>query len=100
MTTNPNLSRIRRGATGIFVAATVAVGGLAVELAVQGGTIGHAAKPAETAQRVSVEGHPAVPASVPTSAAPQPDSSRPGEWTPTPPVQNSDSEPHEHTAGS
>ncbi|WP_036509809.1 hypothetical protein [Nocardia aobensis] len=100
MTTNPNLSRIRRGATGIFVAATIAVGGLAVELAVQDGTIGHAAKPAGTVQRVSVEVHTADPVSAPTSPAPQPESSRPGEWTPTPPVRNSDSEPHEHTAGS
>ncbi|NKY44715.1 hypothetical protein [Nocardia cerradoensis] len=100
MTTNPNLSRIRRGATGIFVAATVAVGGLTVELAVQGGTIGHAAKPAGAVPRVSVDVHAADRVSVPTSPAPQPESSRPGEWTPTPPVQNSDSEPHEHTAGS
>ncbi|MFG3521151.1 hypothetical protein ACGF5S_12850 [Nocardia nova] len=100
MTTNPNLSRIRRGTTGIFVAATVAVGGLAVELAVQGGTIGHAAKPAGTVERVPVDVRTADPVSAPTSPAPQPESGRPGEWTPTPPVRHSDSDPHEHTAGS
>ncbi|WP_181063358.1 hypothetical protein [Nocardia nova] len=55
MTTNPNLSRIRRGASGIFVAATVAVDGLAAELAVPAGTIGHAATPVGAVERVAVD---------------------------------------------
>ncbi|WP_019925166.1 hypothetical protein [Nocardia sp. BMG111209] len=92
MKQSTSLSRVRRSATGVFVAATIAAGGITVALAVDGN---HAGATAQTE---------VAPADSARTAQPVDDSPAPGDtddgWSPTTPVTTTPAAPHEHTTGS
>ncbi|MQY25956.1 hypothetical protein [Nocardia aurantia] len=95
MEQNTGLSRVRRGATGVFVAATIATGGLTVALAVDGNHAGQATAQTEVAPANSARTAQPVDADSPAPAPGDTDG-----WTPTTPVTTTPAPPHEHTTGS